>query len=211
MNSSTQENSHPDDPHGGMSDSFWSQFTSFGAVFWIANWIEVVERFAYYGVRVVLPVFIVAAFEEGGPQLTQIQKGNIYAVWAVVQSFVPILSGGFADRYGYKLNIAVSTLLKIAGYLVMGYCIALAEWSCGMPLREARSQGVDHVYEIFFAGAMLLALGTAIFKPGVQGLIANCIPERASSLGWGIFYQMVNVGGFLGPLIAGYLRVIEWE
>ena len=78
----------------------------FGHVYWLANWMELVERFAYYGVRVVLPVFMVAAFEQGGPELTQIQKGNIYAVWAVVQSFVPILSGGFADRYGYKLNIA---------------------------------------------------------------------------------------------------------
>ncbi len=78
------------------SDSLWTQFTSFGYVYWLTNWMELVERFAYYGVRVVLPVFMVAAFEQGGPQLDQIQKGEIYAVWAVVQSFIPILSGGFA-------------------------------------------------------------------------------------------------------------------
>jgi dipeptide/tripeptide permease len=182
-----------------------------GYVYWIANWIELVERFAYYGVRVVLPVFMVAAFEQGGPQLTQIQKGNIYAVWAVVQCFVPILSGGFADRYGYKLNIALSTVLKIIGYLIMGYTVGLAEMFCGMPLAEARPLNADRAYEIFFVGAMFLALGTAIFKPGVQGLIANHIPKRSSSLGWGLFYQMVNVGGFIGPLLAGYLRVLDWQ
>ena len=114
--------------------SFVSQVTSFSGVYWLANWMELVERFAYYGVRGVLPVFMVATFAKGGPELDQVQKGNIYAVWAVVQSFVPILSGGFADRYGYKLNIAISTVLKIIGYLIMGYSIVLAEWQCGMTL-----------------------------------------------------------------------------
>lgn len=190
---------------------FFRQLKSFGHVYWLANWMELVERFAYFGVRVVLPVFMVAAFEKGGPQLTQIQKGNIYAVWAVVQAFVPVLSGGFADRYGYKVNIAMSTVLKIIGYLIMGYSIAMAEWLCGMKLSQARPLEADRVYEIFFMGAMFLALGTAIFKPGVQGLVANKMPPGAASLGWGLFYQMVNVGGFIGPLLAGYLRVLRWE
>ena len=58
---------------------------------------------------------------------------------------------------------------------------------------------------------MFLATGTAIFKPGVQGLIANQMPKESSALGWGVFYQMVNIGGFTGPLIAGYLRVLDWD
>ena len=173
--------------------------------------MELVERFAYYGVRVVLPVFMVLAVEEGGPEFDHIQKGTIYAVWALVQSFVPIFSGGFADRYGYKLNIALSTVLKIIGYLLMGYCIALSTAVCGMELIEARPKGLDWTYEFFFAGAMFLAAGTAIFKPGVQGLIANQLPKQGSSLGWAVFYQFVNIGGFIGPLLAGYLRVLAWE
>jgi MFS family permease len=191
--------------------SFRDQFRSLGYVYWLANWMELVERFAYYGVRVISPLFFVAAFEAGGPQLNQIQKGNIWAVWAVVQSFIPILSGGFADRYGFKVNLAASTVFKIIGYLIMGYTVFLAEVFAGMPLAEARPQGVDHAYEIFFVGAMFLAFGTAIFKPGLQGLVAMKIPRDSASLGWGLFYQMVNIGGFLGPLLAGYLRVLEWE
>jgi MFS family permease len=191
--------------------SLWRQLGSFNRVYWIANWMELVERFAYYGVRTVLPVFMVTSFDKGGPQLDHLQKGTIYAVWAIVQSFVPILSGGFADRYGYKLNIAISTVLKIIGYLLMGYCIVLAEQIAGMPAAEARKQGADPTYAVFFAGAMFLALGTAIFKPGVQGLIANQMSQQSSSLGWGLFYQMVNIGGFVGPLLAGYLRVLDWE
>jgi dipeptide/tripeptide permease len=190
---------------------FREQIKSFGRIYWLANWMELVERFAYYGVRVVLPVFMVAAFEKGGPELDHIQKGTIYSVWAIVQSFIPILSGGFADKYGYKINIALSTVLKIVGYLLMGYCIYLAEALCGMSLKEARPLGADSTYEIFFAGAMFLAFGTAIFKPGVQGLIANQMPKSAASLGWGMFYQMVNIGGFIGPLLAGYLRILSWD
>jgi len=192
-------------------EPFLKQLKSFGLIYWLANWMELIERFAYYGVRVVLPVFMVAAFEKGGPELTHIQKGTIYSVWAIVQSYIPIVSGGFADVYGYKINIALSTVLKIIGYLLMGYCIYLAESICGMPLVEARPLGADLTYEIFFAGAMFLAFGTAIFKPGVQGLIANQMPASAASLGWGLFYQMVNIGGFIGPLLAGYLRVLSWD
>ena len=47
---------------------------------------------------------------------------------------------------------------------------------------------------------MLLAIGTAIFKPGVQGTLALDLKNKNASLGWGIFYQIVNVGGFLGLL-----------
>ncbi len=193
------------------SEPFWTQMRSFGGVYWTANWMELVERFAYYGVRVVLPVFMVAAVEAGGPEFDHVQKGSVYAVWALVQSFVPIFTGGFADRYGYKVNIAISTVLKIVGYVLMGYCIVIAEWLAGMPLAEARAQGIDQTYEVFFGGAMFLATGTAIFKPGLQGLIANQMPKKSASLGWGLFYQMVNIGGFLGPFLAGYLRLLDWD
>lgn len=190
---------------------FFTQLRSFGGIYWTANWMELVERFAYYGVRTVLPVFMVLAISDGGPELTHVQKGTIYSIWALVQSFVPIFTGGFADRYGFKINIAISTVLKIIGYLLMGYCIHLAVSVAGTPLAEARAAGTDLTYEIFFAGAMLLALGTAIFKPGLQGLIAHQMPKESSSLGWALFYQMVNIGGFIGPLVAGYLRVLSWE
>ena len=184
---------------------------SFGAVYWWANWIELVERFAYYGVRVILPVFMVEALSAGGPEFDHVQKGTVYAIWALVQSFVPIFTGGFADRYGYKLNIAISTVLKIVGYFGMGYCIRFAEILDGAPIEETRAAGTDSTYWIFFVGAMFLATGTAIFKPGVQGLIANQMPKAKASLGWALFYQCVNIGGFLGPMIAGYLRVLSWE
>ncbi|NQU48855.1 MAG: MFS transporter [Planctomycetes bacterium] len=184
----------------------------FPGVFWIANWMEVVERFAYYGLRTVLPLFMVLAYEDGGPQFSHVQKGHIFLWWAMVQSFLPVFTGGFADRYGYKINIGISTVVKMAGYLVMGYAIEIAAGMNGLSMDEhLGAAGGTYTYPIFFTGAMLLAAGTAIFKPGVQGLIATKIPAGKSSFGWGIFYQMVNIGGFIGPLLAGYLRIVSWK
>ncbi|MEZ4373232.1 MAG: hypothetical protein R3B07_20585 [Polyangiaceae bacterium] len=58
----------------------------------------------------------------------------------------------------------------------------------------------------FMGGAIVLALGTAVFKPGIQGTLVNSTRPENSSMAWGIFYQTVNIGGFLGPLVAAYMR-----
>ena len=198
-------------PGSAQEDSLKSQFKSLTGVFWISGWLEIIERFSYTGARVVLPLFMVAAISLGGPELDHVDKAKILGIWAVVQSFVPILSGGFADRYGYKVNVAISTFLKMLGYILMASCMPLAAWFAGMPLAEARAQGSDLLYEILFVAAITVALGTAIFKPGIGGLISSQLTARNSSLGWSVFYQLVNVGGFFGPLIAAYLRLIEWH
>ena len=110
--------------------------------------------------------------------------------WNLLQSLVPIFTGGLSDRYGYKQTIFASTILKCLAYLVMAWF---------------RS------YPGFFTGAMLLAIGTAIFKPGVQGTLIKATSRRNSSMAWGIFYQTVNIGGWIGPLIALQMRHLDWK
>jgi dipeptide/tripeptide permease len=198
------------------SESLWQQVKGFPGLFWTANWMELIERFSYYGLRTVVPIYMVLAFEEGGPQFTHIEKASIFAYWALLQSFIPVFTGGFADRFGYKLNIVIATFVKIAGYLVMGYAIRIAAVMnngdlTGVEGNINSTAGGEYTYWVFFAGAMLLAAGTAIFKPGLQGMVAKIMPKSRASTGWGIFYQMVNVGAFLGPLLAGPLRLMSWE
>ncbi|MCB9673856.1 MAG: MFS transporter [Alphaproteobacteria bacterium] len=166
-----------------------TQIQSFDRTFWITNFMEVLERFAYYGVRTVLPTYMVLSIAEGGPQFTHIDKGFIYAWWALVQAQLPMFTGGYADRYGYKNTIAVAIVLKIIGYLLMAHMMDF--WG-------------------FFTGCMFLAAGTAVFKPGVQGILASVMKKEYASVGWGLFYQLVNIGGFLGPMLAGYLRLLDW-
>lgn len=163
---------------------------SFSPAFWSSNGIEMVERWAYYGVRAVLSIYIVDAVARGGLEFTHIQKGFIYAWWAVITSLMPMFTGGFADRYGYKKTIAVSVTVDIIGYLLMG---------------------TQRSFPGFFLGCMCIALGVAIFKPGVQGIIANATTSKNAAVGWGIFYAMVNIGGFVGPITAGLLRTMSWQ
>jgi len=65
-------------------------------------------------------------------------------------------------------------------------------------------------YWSFLFGCCTLALGTAIFKPGVQGTMCQVLTEKNSSIGWGTFYMLVNIGGFLGPPVAHFLYGYSW-
>jgi dipeptide/tripeptide permease len=165
------------------------QLRLFPYSFWMLNIIEMFERCAYYGVRVVIPIYIAQADAPGGLHFSQIQKGTIFMTWAIIQSLTPMLSGGFADRYGYKKTIATSIVLTILGYVLMG------------TMRE---------YIPFLLSCCVLAFGTAIFKPGIQGTLVQTMTNETSSVGWGAFYMVVNVGGFLGPPVAHMLYGIGW-
>ena len=80
----------------------FAQLGQMPQAFWMVNVMEMIERLAYYGVRVVVPIYIAQADEPGGLHFSMAQKGLIYACWAAVQAGVPVFSGGFADRLGYR-------------------------------------------------------------------------------------------------------------
>ena len=166
-----------------------AQLTSMSRPFWMVNIMEMLERLAYYGVRVVIPIYIAQADEIGGLHFSQTDKGIIFLWWALFQSLPPMISGGFADRYGYKKTIAVSIVIKAVGYILMA---------------------TQREFYPFLIGCCVLALGTAIFKPGVQGTMCQSLTKENSSVGWGTFYQLVNIGGFLGPPLAHFLYGISW-
>jgi len=88
----------------GQREGLFHQLFAMGRPFWMVNIMEMIERLAYYGVRVVIPIYIAQADEIGGLHFTSIQKGEIFLWWALIQSLVPMISGGFADRYGFKKN-----------------------------------------------------------------------------------------------------------
>ncbi len=169
--------------------NLFEQLAGLQRAFWMVNIMEMFERLAYYGVRVVIPIYIAQADEIHGLHFTQTEKGFIFMLWALVQTGVPVFSGGFADRYGYKRTIAVSIAIKIAGYLLMA---------------------MQRDFWPFTFGCLTLAFGTAIFKPGVQGTLVRTLTLETSSIGWGTFYMLVNVGGFLGPPLAHFLYGWSW-
>ncbi|MEM7217023.1 MAG: MFS transporter [Pseudomonadota bacterium] len=167
----------------------WAAIGSLSYVFWVCGGMEMVERLAYYGVRQVSSLYATDAQSSGGLGLTASSVGIIFTVWAFVQSFVPVFTGGISDRVGYKETIFASTVFKILGYLIMAWFPSF--WG-------------------FLIGAVVLAFGTGIFKPGIQATVVKSTNRTNSSIAWGVFYQTVNIGGFIGPLLAAQLRQLEW-
>jgi MFS family permease len=148
------------------------------------------ERLAFYGVVMVRGIYVVTAVERGGLGLTHMQRALIFAVWALIQCLLPMFTGAFSDRYGYKRSLFIAYTINVCGYFLMG---------------------LANTYEVFFIAAIMVGTGTAIFKPPLHGSIAHCVSEKNSSVGWGIFYQLVNIGGFLGPFVAGLMRKMDWS
>jgi MFS family permease len=168
--------------------------TRFTRTFWALNVIEMWERLAYFNLRVMAPIYIMQADNPGGLHLTANDKGVIYAWWAVFQSLLPVVTGGFADRFGYKRTLGFAVSLMMTGYLMMAF------------LRD-----LDFVsnYWGFFASILTLATGTAFFKPSIQGSLAHQLTKENSSVGWGIFYWVVNVGAFVGHFLPSFLLALS--
>src|SRR5437762_8949893 len=125
----------------------WAAIASLSYVFWVVGGMEMVERLAFYGVRSVATLYSTRPASEGGLGVTMATYGWLLLCWNLVQSVVPAFTGGLADRHGYKETIFLATTVKALAYLIMAWF---------------------HSYLGFFAGAMCLAVGTAIFKPGIQ-------------------------------------------
>ncbi len=169
------------------------------APFFELNFIEMMERLAYNSVRVVAPIYIMQADNVGGLHLTAAAKGTLYAWWAVVQCFLPIITGGFADRYGYKKMMVISVAMMSIGYLLMAFLRDLS--SLDAMSAWLGFDGVSGNYLGFLAGITVFATGSALFKPGIQGALSHTLPKEKSSLGWGVFYWVVNIGALIGHYI----------
>lgn len=169
---------------------FFASIASLSYVFWIVGGMELIERVAFYGVKTVAGLYATDPVSKGGLGVTMTDFGSILMAWALVQAFVPVFIGGLSDRIGYKETIALSTITKIMAYLLMAFFPS---------------------YWGFMVGAIVLALGTGIFKPGIQGTLVKSTNPRNSTMAWGLFYQMVNIGGWVGPLIAAQLRILDWQ
>ncbi len=151
--------------------------------FWIANLIESFERLAFFGVRAVVGLYIFG--DNSVLHLSMTEKGWIFGIWALIQCLVPMVSGGYTESFGYRKSMYVAFSINIVGYCLMANAVGF--WS-------------------MLASACLVGLGTAIFKPPVQGSVAKSLNEGNSGLGFGIFYWMVNVGGFFAPMMAAAVR-----
>ncbi|AJA68710.1 MFS transporter [Myroides odoratimimus] len=159
--------------------------TSFNKNFWIASFMELMERWAWYGIYTLLGLYLVGSTDMGGLGFNHIQKGSIMGGVVAILYFLPLLFGVIADRIGYKISLIISFIIMIAGYYLLGEVTT---------------------YTNVYATFLLVAVGAAFFKPVASAIIASNTDENSGTLGFGIFYMMVNIGGFIGPAMSSGLR-----
>lgn len=162
----------------------------FSGEFYLANIMEIFERVAWYGFFTVSSLYITTSTHRGGLGFTNAQRGVLQGVIPFLVYLLPVFSGAVADRIGYRRMFIVAFLILIPAYLLLG---------------EMRG------FWPFFVAYVLVGLGAGIFKPLAVGTVARTTTAVNRGVGFGIFYLMVNVGGFLGPVLAGVLRAIGWK
>jgi len=161
-----------------------SQRTPFPPVFWVANSIEILERFAYYGIYFGFAIYM----EHLG--YSRDQLGIVQSIFLLISYTIPVISGTFADRFGFKKVLIISYLAYLPSILLL----ILTKSFSGIALTM-----------------LSIGLAAGIFKPLIAGTVRAVSDSSNKTLGFGIFYAMVNVGASLGPILAGRLRAISWD
>jgi len=152
--------------------------------------MELFERWAWYGFYNALALYLTLSKDTGALGFSQAQKGLIIGTGSMLLYVLPLITGAIADRIGYKKMLILSFTMYVSGYFMMG---------------------TFESYQAIFFAYIYLAVGGALFKPIVSAMIAKTTDKKTSSLGFGIFYMMINIGGFIGPFISGLVYNISWN
>ncbi len=162
----------------------------FARPFWIANISEIFERLSYYGAFSSLAVYLQEKLN-----FSTEQTGTLTGIFGGMVWFLAIFGGAVADRLGFRRALSIAYLILAGAYFLIGS--VGASWLA--PIRSAVPLGL-------FVGVILIlpALGISLVKPCVVGTTARASKENVRSIGYSIYYTMVNIGSAAGPYIAGY-------
>lgn len=152
--------------------------------------MEIFERLAWYGFFTLSSVYMTSPRSQGGLGLNDQERGFLQGMIPFLLYLLPVITGALADRYGYRRMFLIAFTIMCPSYFLLGQV---------------------HGFWSFCAVFLAVAIGAACFKPVVVGTIGRTTDDSNRGLGFGVFYTMVNVGGFLGPLVAGYVRAISWD
>lgn len=166
--------------------------SGFDRAFWVANCTELFERLAYYGATAVLAIYLTEQLHFS-KQLAGWMMGTFgFAVW-----FLPVLGGTLADRFGFRRALMFAYLVMTVGYFLLG--------SLSAPWMQGARRALGDQW-LVFAILLVPALGPAVVKPCVAGTTARASAENVRSIGYSIYYTVVNIGGMIGPIVAWLVR-----
>jgi len=164
--------------------------TGFERPFWIANISEIFERLSYYGAFASLALYLQERLN-----FSTEQTGTLTGIFGGMVWFLAIFGGAAADRLGFRRALSAAYLILAVAYFLIGSIAA--PWLA--PVRNT-------VPISLFVGFILIlpALGISLVKPCVVGTTARASKENVRSIGYSIYYTMVNIGGAAGPYCASW-------
>ena len=160
--------------------------------FWVANIMELFERLAYYGQQIVFMVYM-----RNKLGFSEAEAGSLSGIFGGLIYLLPILGGTLADKWGFRKAFTVCFSVLAVGYFLIG--------SVGIPAFSGIYANMDH-YWLIMLFLVFTALGGCFIKPSVLGTVALGSKPETKSLGFAIYYWLVNVGAMIGPTIAYFIR-----
>ena len=180
--------------HSGGRMSFTQRLdeirTGFERPFWVANLSEIFERLSYYGAFSSLALYL-----QGKLNFSTEQTGTLTGIFGGMVWFLAIFGGAVADKLGFRRALSLAYFILAMAYFLIGSIGA--SWLA--PVRNAVPLSI-------FVGFILIlpALGVSLVKPCVVGTTARASKENVRSIGYSIYYTMVNIGGASGPYVASW-------
>jgi proton-dependent oligopeptide transporter, POT family len=158
--------------------------------FWVANISEIFERLSYYGAFSSLALYL-----QGKLNFSTEQTGTLTGFFGGMVWFLAVFGGAVADKLGFRRALSLAYFILATSYFLIGSIGA--PWLA--PIRNA-------VPLFWFVACILMlpALGIALVKPSVVGTTARASKENVRSIGYSIYYTMVNIGGTAGPYVADW-------
>ena len=152
---------------------------------WMLFMTEFWERFAFYGIRWALVLYIVAQFHAGSPSGEE-PASRTYGAYLALVYAAAIFGGYVADKIlGYQRSILLGAVIMAAGL----FAIAVP---------DAR---------IFEFGLATIIVGNGLFKPNISTMVGKLYTQadQRRDSGFTIFYMGINAGAFLAPILTGWL------
>lgn len=149
---------------------------------------EMWERFSFYGMRILLVLFLTAPLLSDNPGWDWPREHalSLIGTYASLLYLTPIIGGYIADKFtGYRMAVVIGCVIMTLGHAAMAL--------------ETTSS--------FYLGLALLVVGTGFFKPNITSIISEMYKGKESKKdgAYTIFYMGVNAGAFFGMMLCGYL------
>jgi len=149
---------------------------------------EMWERFSFYGMRILLVLFLTAPLigDNPGWEWPREHALALIGTYASLLYLTPIVGGYIADKItGYRIAVVIGCTIMTLGHASMALETTMT----------------------FYFGLALLVIGTGFFKPNITSIISEMYKGKESKKdgAYTIFYMGVNAGAFFGMMLCGYL------